>query len=128
MENKIDIDTVISFRRQGFLWSEIAKRLGVKTNRIKRICLSKRYQKRSDEWIQDSREAMDDVFRHYAVECAKNSQLLLDKVLEMTESESPRVQIEGLKLAYSMIKDSRAMVLSDRLTQVEDQLASLEDD
>ena len=128
MENKIDIDTVIAFRRQGFLWSEIAKRLGVKTNRIKRICLSKRYQKRNEEWVQDSKQVMDEAFRNYAVECAKNSQLLLDKVLEMVDSESPRVQIEGLKLAYSMIKDSRAMVVSDRLTQVEDQLASLDDD
>ena len=71
---------------------------------------------------------MDEVFTHYANQCAKNSQLLLDKALEMIDSESPRVQIKGLKLAYSMIKDSRAMVISDRLTQIEDQLASLNDD
>lgn len=128
MANGIDLDAVITFRRQGLLWSDIAKRLNTDAGKIKRICLSKSYKKRSREWLQDSKLAMDMAFNHYAQIAAKNALAIYEKALEMMESESPRVQVEGLKLAYQMTKDTRTLVMSERVIAVEEKLSSLEED
>jgi hypothetical protein len=127
MEIKPEIDQVIIFRRQGMTWEEIAQRLGCKASQVKRICLSKSYKKRSEEWIIDSREAMDTAFGHYSQIAAKNALILLENALEMCESESPRLRVEGLKLAYQMVKDSRLLNIDKRVLVIEEKLESIEE-
>lgn len=122
---KLDLDRVITFRRQGLLWSEIAQILNCKTSRVKRLCCSKRYKRRSLEWVQETKAVMDEAFIHYAHQASKNALKLYAKALEMSESDSPKLQIEGLRIAYQMTKDARSLVMSDRVIDLEEKLESL---
>lgn len=122
---KLDLDRVITFRRQGLLWSEIAQILNCKTSKVKRLCCSQRYKRRSLEWVQETKGVMDEAFLHYAHEASKNALKLYGKALEMSESDSPKLQIEGLRIAYQMTKDARSLVMSERVVELEEKLDGL---
>jgi hypothetical protein len=126
MWDKELVKKVFALRVGGNTYKEIGKLLQMTAGEVMQITKSEEYNAVSFEYSEDVDSVTDLVFKQVALDYAKHSQTLLLKILELIDSESPKIVLEGCKLLASQINVSRANVISTRISAIEDELSRLE--